>query len=438
MSSRAWQYLAAVFAVAALLSIVGVFAAPAARVSDLLPLAGLTLLAILAQLLAAEAPGRQSYYPNIVFFFAGVLLLPPVLFVVLVIVPHLVEWAKERITHGPHLRSWYIQPFNIAAHLVAGMAAYWIYRILGADPVSAYTLRSVLAVVVAVVAYVLINHVLVGLALMLARGLSWQQSNIFDPDSLWPDLVLSCLGYVVAVLVGLSAWVALPALAPLALVHRVFLLFRLKQDSLTDMKSGLWNSKHFNTILNAEMERAKRFSRDLSLVVVEVDDSKELLTSYGQLTLERIITSMGRLLRDGTRQYDVCARMDGAKFAVLLPETNPFEALIVARRLRAKVKEASFPAETSDGPLHVTASMGVACFPGDAIDCARLVECAEVASHYAASRGRSTVACATDVPAQMINSKSGLSLKGEIHIPSTEAAMGFANPALRNPQSTNY
>jgi diguanylate cyclase (GGDEF)-like protein len=437
MSRRAWQYLVAVFAGAGVLSVLAALTSPI-RSSEWLPLTGLTLLAVLAQLFKTETPGRQSYYPNIVFFFAGVLLLPPSLFVVLVAVPHLVEWGKERVMHGPYLREWYIQPFNISAHVISGFVAYWAYSIIGSDPISSYSPRSVVGVVIALALYVLLNHLLVGLALMLARDLSWKQSGILEIDSLLPDLVLSCLGYVVAVLVGLSPWVALPALAPLALVHRVFLLFKLKHDSYTDSKTGLWNSRHFNTILNAEMERAKRFSRHLSLVVVEIDDAKGFANSYGYLAMDRVIGMMGKLLRDGTRQYDVCARLEGSTFAILLPETNPFEALIVARRLRTTIKESGFAVETVQGPLHVTASMGVSCFPGDAIDTARLVECAQVAAHYAASRGRSTIACAPDVPAQIIEAKGPLSLKGEIYMPSSEAVQGFANPALRNPQSSNF
>lgn len=437
MTRRAWQYLIAVFAVALVLSVFAVLASTI-KPDDLLPLAGLAVLAVVAQLLKTDVPGRQSYSPNIVFFFGGALLLPPSLFIMLVALPHLVEWGKERLMNGPRLREWYIQPFNIAAHVIAGSIACWAYHMVSPDRISSYSARSVIGVVAALTFYVFVNHLLVGLALMLARDLSWKQSAILDLDSLLPDLVLCCLGYVVAVLVGLSPWVALPALAPLALVHRVFLLFKLKQDNFTDTKTGLWNSRHFNSILNAELERAKRFSRHLSIVVVEIDDAKGFAHSYGYLAMDRVIGAMGKLLRNGTRQYDVCARLEGSTFVILLPETNPFEALIVARRLRSTIKESGFAVETAQGPLHVTASMGVSCFPGDAIDSTRLIECAQVAAHYAASRGRSTIACAPDVPAQMIEPKGPLSLKGEIYAPSSEAVTGFANPALRNPQSSNY
>src|SRR5258708_6366452 len=111
MNRLAWAYICIVFLLGA------VFAALAFVTSSLtesvwLPFAGLVLLATLAQLFQVEVPGRQTYCPHTAFFFAGVLLLPPSLFVVLVAVPHVVEWGKERVLGGPHLRAWYIQPFN--------------------------------------------------------------------------------------------------------------------------------------------------------------------------------------------------------------------------------------------------------------------------------------------------------------------------------------
>lgn len=434
MTRRAWTYIWAVLGGAILLALLAALTSPV-DARSWLPFAGLTVLACMAQLYEAEAPGRQSYYPHVVFFFAGVLLLPPPLFVLLVTIPHVVEWGKERLMRGPHLQSWYIQPFNIAAHVVAGLAAYWVYRGAGVDPVSSYTMRSVLGATIAAAAYVLINHVLVGWALVLARGITWKESGVMAADSLMPDAVLSLLGYVVAVVVGLSPWLALPALAPLALVHRVFLLFRLKRDDFTDAMTGLWNSRHFNSILNSEVERARRFNRDLSLTVIELDTGKELSGRYGQVALDTVVAGMGQILRVGTRQYDVCARLNETEFAVLLPETNPFEALIVARRLRTGAAEARFQVETSQEPIGVAVSMGIASFPGDGVDSAQLIESAARAAQYAAGRGKNHIICAPDVPRVEEQREGGLELKGEFFAPSSAKAAGFANPALRNPHS---
>src|SRR5689334_8639848 len=112
MSRRAWAYIWGVLISGTAISTVA-FLSPAANMTQWALFLALCPLTIFAHLFETEAPGRQSFYPHFVFILAGVFLLPPFLFVLLVSIPHLVEWAKERITGGPHLRSWYIQPFNI-------------------------------------------------------------------------------------------------------------------------------------------------------------------------------------------------------------------------------------------------------------------------------------------------------------------------------------
>ncbi|MGA9350191.1 MAG: hypothetical protein WBW48_15510, partial [Anaerolineae bacterium] len=100
MSHRAWAYICGVLLVGAVLS---GLALPglAQSTSQWLTFAVLTALAILAQLFKARGPAHEAWHINLVFFFAGVLLLSPSLFVLLVIIPHLVEWAKERWVKSP-------------------------------------------------------------------------------------------------------------------------------------------------------------------------------------------------------------------------------------------------------------------------------------------------------------------------------------------------
>src|SRR4051794_14369576 len=207
MSRRAWAYIWSVLLVGVALSALALTSFGQSK-TDLLPFAVLTALATVAQLFEAEAPGRQSFYFHTVFFFAGVVLLHPFFFALLILIPHMIEWAKARLVKGPHLRAWYIQPFNIASHIIAGFGGYFAYGAVATNlSMTVFpTLSPVIAAAAAVVTYVGINHLLVGRALVLARGLSWRASGIFDIESLLPDLVLCCLGYVVSVLWELNPW----------------------------------------------------------------------------------------------------------------------------------------------------------------------------------------------------------------------------------------
>ncbi len=434
MSRSAWIYICSVFLAAAVFVGLAVLTSPIPS-GMWLPFAGLTLLATLSQLFQVEVPGRQAYYPHTAFFFAGVLLLPPPLFVLLVAVPHLMEWAKERILKGPHLRSWYIQPFNIAGHIVAGSAAYWLFRSFG-SPVSEHTPLSMLAVTLAAGAYILINHVLVGLALVMARGLSLKGSGVFALDSLLPDFIMCYVGYIVAVLVELSPWLALPALSPLVLAHRVFVQLHLKQNNLTDHKTGLWNIPHFNSVFAAELERATRFNRYLSIMVADLDLPQEINNTYGRVALNMVLANVGKVFKQSIRQYDVAAYFNGERFALLLPETNPFESLVVAERLRSSVEAATFQVETSSTPIQVTVSVGIACFPGDGVLANELLNAATDAAQYARSKGSNRTVCFADMPpiTSPLTDTGNLKLTGEVYAP-TEKNVGFASPAFRNSQS---
>src|SRR5689334_698695 len=126
MSYRAWVYIWGVLVTGALLCGFA-YSGPAAAPQQWLTFAALTLFATLSQFFEAEAPGRQSYYLHTIFFFAGALMLHPFLFALLIIIPHIVEWASERLRNGIHLKAWYIQPFNISVHIIAGFTAYWIH-----------------------------------------------------------------------------------------------------------------------------------------------------------------------------------------------------------------------------------------------------------------------------------------------------------------------
>src|SRR5436309_3098588 len=129
MALRAWLYIISVIFLGIAFSIYAV-----TNVSTSGPqwdaFIVLTGLATLSQFFEVERSGHQSYYPHFVFFFAGALILQPFLFVLMVTIPHFIEWAKKRLEHSPLLRAWYIQPFNLATNIICGFTALWVYTLL--------------------------------------------------------------------------------------------------------------------------------------------------------------------------------------------------------------------------------------------------------------------------------------------------------------------
>jgi len=357
----------------------------------------LTVLASVAQLLETEAPGRQSYYPTIVFLFAGVLLLHPFLFVLLVAIPHLVEWARARLLNSPRLRDWYIQPFNIATHIIAGLAAYWVYA-LDADVATFGTLSPLLAAIAAALTYLLLNHLLIGQALVLARGLSWRESGVMEIENLLSDLVMLFLGFSVAMLWKVNPWLSVPALFPLLLIYRALKVPRLRREAQTDEKTGLWNARHFSELSESELERASRFNRPAALVLADLDLLREINNAYGHLAGDTLLAGLGQIIRDNIREYDIAGRFGGEEFCILMPEARLPQARFFAERLRKALEEARFQVKTSRTPIGATMSLGVACFPSDAITLDDLIQRADMAMYQAKVKGRNCVVCWSEVP----------------------------------------
>ncbi|MBC8248841.1 MAG: diguanylate cyclase [Anaerolineales bacterium] len=397
MSKHAWVYIWTVLLMGAVLSGVAL-SGLAPSTSQWQTFLALMVLATFAQLFEAEAPKRQSYYPHLVFFFAGMLLLPPSFFVLLVAIPHLVEWAKKRLEKSPLLRAWYIQPFNMATHIIAGSAARWLLTALNADVAMVLSPSSVLAVIIAALTYVALNHLLVGLALVLARGVSWSESGILEIENLLTDFVMLCLGSVVAVLWQLNPWLSLLALSPLALIYRALMVPQLKEQARVDAKTGLWNARHFVELFTAEMERAKRFDRPLALIMTDLDLLRNINNTYGHLAGDAVLAGVGQIIRENIRDYDIAGRFGGEEFCIALPETDLAEARSLAERMRKAVAAASFEVQTSPTPIGATISLGVACFPSNAATPIDLIHAADVAVYQAKLKGRNCLVCASDVP----------------------------------------
>jgi diguanylate cyclase (GGDEF)-like protein len=363
----------------------------------------LTVSATVSQLFETSH-GKQSYYPHFVFFLAGVFLLQPLLLMLAIVLPHLIEWAKERLTKSAHLRNWYLQPFNIATHLISAFGAWCTNQVISTrmagmvDPVFSLPVVPVLSAVCAVLVYVVLNHALVGTALTLARNISWRQSGVMKWQSLQPDFIMSCLGYVVAELWLINPWLVLPALSPLVLMYQALMIPQLKHDAQTDSKTGLHNARHFSTLYQTEIERAKRFGRPLALIMADLDLLRNINNTYGHLAGDAVLAGIGKIIRETVRDFDIAGRFGGEEFAIVLPEVTVEEARAMAERLRAAVETAWFSVPDNSTQLHVTMSVGVACYPIDAEAATDLIHRADIAVYQAKLNGRNCVVCGSDIP----------------------------------------
>ena len=172
---------------------------------------------------------------------------------------------------------------------------------------------------------------------------------------------------------------------------RTLLEFKAYLDSceeaaFTDHLTGLANRRRFERQLEREVGRVLRFERPFSLLMVDIDNFKNLNDTFGHDAGDDAIRRISRVLREGTRGIDLAARIGGEEFAVLLVETSKTGGLDVAERLRLAIKALETP---SGG--RITASFGVAECPTDAQTASGISKAADVALYEAKRNGRDRV-----------------------------------------------
>jgi diguanylate cyclase (GGDEF)-like protein/putative nucleotidyltransferase with HDIG domain len=360
---------------------------------DWLTVAVLLPAAAVAHVFPVYSIRNQMFHTSLLFLLAAALLLPPELLVLVGMLVSIPEWLRLRYP-------WYIQVFNICNYTLNMLVAWGTAQLVlrAEPPFGGNDLSTAVAGIAACVSFVVLNHVLLGVMLRLARGHSLRETGLFSPESLSVDLVLAGLGVALATFWSSNPWLIPIALGPLLVVHRSLSVPRLQAEARIDPKTGLYNARHFATALADELSRAKRLSRPMSLMMADLDLLRDINNTHGHLAGDAVLTGIAEIFRSQLRHYDVAARFGGEEFCVLLPETPVEQALEIAERIRRNVAERSFDVETSSEPIRATLSIGVASFPKDAVDANELIHQADLAVYRAKMQGRNRVLGTTTEP----------------------------------------
>ena len=166
---------------------------------------------------------------------------------------------------------------------------------------------------------------------------------------------------------------------------------RLEQ-AIRDPLTGVYNRRFFYEALGKELGRSRRSGASASLVLVDVDDFKAVNDSLGHAAGDDVLCAIAGIAGELVRPGDSFARVGGEEFALLLPETNQLEALLVAERLRRAVASAAILDDRQ-----VAISAGVATFPDDAATTEELETKADAALYWAKRNGKNLCAVATEV-----------------------------------------
>ena len=166
---------------------------------------------------------------------------------------------------------------------------------------------------------------------------------------------------------------------------------RIQDLTITDDCTALYNARHLNFVLDAEIYRSIRYSYEFSVIFIDLDHFKRVNDTHGHMAGSKLLWHVGTLIKGHLRLIDYAFRYGGDEFVVLLPQTSKHNALSVVRRLRELLNSKVFLNEEGL-KVKVTASFGVAGFPVDARTRKDLLYLADEAMYLVKNTTRNNIA----------------------------------------------
>lgn len=295
-------------------------------------------------------------------------------------------------------RSWYrvdgVQPYRVvfnvssvvlsclAAGVVAGLTPHGLAL---APP----EVADLVDIVLVVVAYSVVNSLVAAGALALLRDQrslrrllgSWQENSL--------EYATLCVGVVVAAVLAWRPWLALLLLLPLYVLHRSVLVRQLEHAATVDEKTGLLNAETWHSLAATELERARRHGRSLGVLMADMDHFTVVNDVFGHEVGDLALRVVADVLRQEARFGDLCGRLGGEEFGILLCDTGIGEAVDIADRVCQRIRALRVHDEGGDGPvIRLSMSIGTAAYPDAGTELDEVLLAADNALFAAKDAGR--------------------------------------------------
>jgi diguanylate cyclase (GGDEF)-like protein len=224
------------------------------------------------------------------------------------------------------------------------------------------------------------------LALMVERRLAPLLRLVYSGET--ANEADAWFGLAISLLMAVGVWG----------IRRLFIDMREQQARLdalarTDELTGLPNRREVLERITAELERAARTGLPTSLLMFDIDRFKRVNDTHGHAAGDCVLRAVAAIARASLRRIDVCGRVGGEEFLVLLPDAGAEDARAAAERLRAAI--AAGATDCVDKTLHITVSVGVVTrVPGETASLDALVQAADLALYAAKDAGRDRVVVA--------------------------------------------
>lgn len=165
---------------------------------------------------------------------------------------------------------------------------------------------------------------------------------------------------------------------------------QMREQSVTDFLTGLFNRRFFNIRLEDEHQRAKRYGLPLSMAIVDIDDFKLFNDTEGHLAGDEMLKEIASIMSGMVRANDILVRFGGEEFAIIMPQTTRTEAFHVSERIRESIKHVTHRPWKHYPKKHITVCIGLAMYPDCGEPIEKLIREADRALYRAKMQGKDT------------------------------------------------
>lgn len=171
-------------------------------------------------------------------------------------------------------------------------------------------------------------------------------------------------------------------------LEKIELFDRVTELAVTDGLTGVSNHRHIVTKLEGEIARSRRYGCNLSVILFDIDNFKDINDRFGHLAGDQVLIRVAQLMKGSVRTADAVGRYGGEEFLAVLPETDGEAALTMAERVRSRIQDEDFIYE--DQVIRLTLSGGVAGY-SDQVEASRLIRIADDNLLTAKKQGKNVV-----------------------------------------------
>jgi diguanylate cyclase (GGDEF)-like protein len=182
--------------------------------------------------------------------------------------------------------------------------------------------------------------------------------------------------------------------AVVQVLGNVYQLTRSRDLAMRDDLTKAFNRRFFESYLDEEIERARRYGSLFSIIFLDLDDLKNVNSFHGHLAGSRTLQEVAKRILNAVRGIDKVVRFGGDEFCIILPQTDSEQAAAVANRVRKSLGASTFRLEP-EIEISITASFGIASYPVHAVTKEDLIRQADQAMYRVKSTTKDAVGLAT-------------------------------------------